>query len=155
MRIAATPTTSDEGLLGANAQRLELALISARTAATLRRMLDNVQPDGVDVAILRKAADVMSDTAEALETLAAGGTPKRKESHFGFGTMAYAVELTAPQTDADELPGYLRQVATSLAHLESEADPKIAADLLSMFSLLADIATQQAGTMGENTVTVA
>ena len=42
----ATPTSS-EGLLGPNAQRLELALISAGTAATLRRILDDIKPDSV------------------------------------------------------------------------------------------------------------
>src|SRR5437016_1141793 len=82
--VAAVPE-SREALLGPAAQRLEIGLLGARTAAVLRRVLDGVEVDDVDRAVLRSATEMLEAAADAVEFVAAGGQLKRDRRSFGFG----------------------------------------------------------------------
>lgn len=147
--VAAIPATRD-ALLGPNAQRLEIGLQCARTAAVLRRVIEGGQPDPVDVEVLESAADMMATAAEAVEVVAAGGRLTRDRAQLGFGAMALTVELAAPSdVGPGDLPRFLGDMAEALRTLKTDAEPQLAESLLPAFSLLADVATRQAGAVGE------
>lgn len=146
--VAAVPAYR-EPLLGPTSQRLEVGLLGARTAAVLRRIVDGGDPDDVDRAVLRSAADMMNSVAEAVEVVAAGGQLRRDKGSLGFGAMAFTVELAAPSVAPDDLPKFLRTMAGALETLETEPDSQLAGTVLPAFSLLADVATRQAGGVGE------
>lgn len=145
----AAATATREPLVGSGAQRLEVGLLGARTAAVLRRVIQGSALDDVDRAVLRSAAEVMATTAEAVEGVATGGRLSRDRRSLGFGAMAFTVEQAAPRVAPAELPMYLRKLAEALTALETEPNVEIAERLLPAFSGLADVATQQAGTVGE------
>ncbi len=146
--VAAVPEFR-EALLGPAAQRLEIGLLGARTAAVLRRLLDGLAVDDVDRAVLRSAVEMLENTADAVEFLAAGGELKRERTSFGFGAMALTVELAAPAVATADLPQFVRDMANDLNELINHIDVDAAGRLLPVFSLLADVATRQAGTVGE------
>lgn len=147
--VAAVPAPR-EALLGPASQRLEVGLLGARTAAVLRRIIDGLAVEDVDRTVLQDAIAMMESSADAVEVVAAGGQLKRDRQSLGFGAMAFAVELAAPPTVAPaDLPKFLRSIATKLAQLKSVADPNVANEILPAFSTLADVATRQAGTVGE------
>lgn len=147
--VAAVPAPR-EALLGPNSQRLEVGLLGARTAAVLRRIIDGLAVEEVDRTILQTATAMMESAADAVEVVEAGGQLKRDRRSLGFGAMAFAVELAAPRTVApSDLPAFLRGIAAKLSQLKSTADPNLAGEVLPAFSTLADVATRQAGTVGE------
>lgn len=148
MTMVAFPD-SRQALLGPAAQRLEIGLVGARTAAVLRRIADGVAVDEVDRTILRSATEMLQTAADAVEFVAAGGKLTRDRRTFGFGAMAFTVELAAPAIPPADLPEFLRTMATGLTHLQTESDVQAAEALLPAFSTLADVATRQAGTVGE------
>ncbi len=148
-RVAAGPAPQ-EALLGPNSQRLELGLMGARTAAVLRRIIDGLAVEDVDRTILQTATAMMDAAADAVEVVEGGGQLKRDRRSLGFGAMAYTVELAAPPTmTPSDLPSFLRNVAQRLAELQSSPSPRVAEEVLPVFSTLADVATRQAGTVGE------
>lgn len=139
-----------EALLGPNSQRLEVGLLGARTAAVLRRIIDGSTMDDVDQRVLREAISMMAAAAEAVDAVKAGGPLKRDRHSFGFGAMAFTVEFAAPQRGASgDLPGFLRGIAQRLDSLLTAPDPDAAESVLPPFSMLAEVATRQAGTVGE------
>lgn len=139
-----------EALLGPSAQRLEVGLMGARTAAVLRRIIAGLAVEDVDRTILQTATAVMESAADAVEVVDSGGQLKRDRQSLGFGAMAFTVELAAPPSVApSDLSGFLRGIATKLTQLQSSPDPKMAGEVLPAFSTLADVATRQAGTVGE------
>ena len=140
---------SREALLGPNSQRLEVGLLGARTAAVLRRIVDGLDMDDVDRAILRSAAEMMETAAEAVEVVAAGGQLRRDRQTFGFGAMAFTLELAAPAVAPSDLPDFLTKIANTLRDLRTTPDPNLANQVLPAFSTLADVATRLAGTVGE------
>jgi hypothetical protein len=140
---------SQEALLGPNAQRLEVGLLCARTAAVLRRIIDGEATDGIDIGVLNSAADMMTTAAEAIEVVAGGGRLRRDRSSLGFGAMAFAAQLAAPSTQPGDLPEALLAMANALRTLEAGADLELAQRVLPAFSMLADVATRQAGAVGE------
>lgn len=146
--VAAVPA-SREALLGPNSQRLEVALLGARTAAVLRRIIDGLDVEEVDLAVLQDAVTMMEAAAEAIKVVEAGGQLKRDRRRPGFGAMAFTVELAAPTVAASELPEFLRSIAKTLNELQSKPHPDLANQVLPAFSMLADVATRQAGTVGE------
>lgn len=148
--VAAVPT-SREALLGPASQRLEVGLLGARTAAVLRRIVEDAELDEADRAVLRSAADMLARTAEAVAAVAGsgGGQLNRDRRSFGFGAMAFTVELAAPKVAAADLPEFLREMAGRLSQLTTSRDKLAAQGLLPAFSTLADVATRQAGTVGE------
>ena len=146
--VAAVPA-SREALLGPHSQRLEVGLLGARTAAVLRRIVDKLDVEEVDRVILRSASEMMETAADAVEVVAAGGQLKRDRRSLGFGAMAFTVELAAPTVAASDVPDFLRDIAKALSSLESHPDPDLATKILPAFSVLADVATRQAGTVGE------
>lgn len=146
--VAAVPQ-SREPLLGPASQRLEIGLLGARTAAVLRRIVEGSQVDESDRLVLGTATDMLESTADAVEFIAGGGQLKRDRGVFGFGAMALTVELTAHELPPDDLPAFLRDMASALSQLQTGADAEAAARLLPTFSALADVATREAGTVGE------
>lgn len=150
MSTVANVPAPREALLGPNAQRLEVGLLGARTAAVLRRIIKGLPVEDVDRTILQTATTMMDAAAEAVEVVEAGGQLKRDRRSLGFGAMAFTVELAAPATVApSDLPDFLRGMARRLSELQSTANPKLAEEALPAFSTLADVATRQAGTVGE------
>lgn len=147
--VAAVPAPR-EALLGPNSQRLEVGLLGARTAAVLRRIIDGLAVEDVDRTILQTATAMMEAAADAVEVVEAGGQLKRDRRSLGFGAMAFAVELAAPPTMApSDLPNFLRSIAERLRELQSKPNRNLAEEVLPAFSTLADVATRQAGTVGE------
>lgn len=147
--VAAVPAPR-EALLGPGSQRLDIGLLGARTAAVLRRIVEGGQVDDVDRGILQTATRVMEAAAEAVEVVEAGGQLKRDRRSLGFGAMAFTVELAAPPTMAPaDLPDFLRSIAQKLGELQVKREPAVAEEVLPAFSTLADVATRQAGTVGE------
>jgi hypothetical protein len=146
--VAAVPS-SREALLGPNSQRLEVGLLGARTAAALRRIIEGLGIDEVDRAVLQAATTTMEAAAEAIAVIGTGGQLKRDRRSLGFGAMAFTVELAAPSVAPSELPDFLRSIAARLSELQSTPDTDLAQQLLPAFSTLADLATRQAGTVGE------
>lgn len=147
--VAAVPAPRD-ALLGPASQRLEVGLLGARTAAVLRRIIGGLAVEDVDRAVLQNAIVMMESAADAVEVVAAGGQLKRDRQSLGFGAMAFTVELAAPPSVApSDLPDFLRSIAMTLEHLQSTPDPTLADKVLPAFSTLADVATRQAGTVGE------
>lgn len=147
--VAAVPAPR-EALLGPNSQRLEVGLLGARTAAVLRRIIDGLVMEDVDRTILQTATTMMEAAADAVEVVEAGGQLKRDRRSLGFGAMAFTVELAAPATVApSDLPAFLRGIAHQLSELQSTPNAKLAEEVLPAFSMLADVATRQAGTVGE------
>ncbi len=146
--VASAPDTQ-EALLGPNAQRLEVGLMGARTAAVLRRVIEGLEVDDVDRTVLREAATMMEMVADAVEVVEAGGQLKRDRRSLGFGAMAFTVEHAAPSVAPAELPRFLSSIAQALANLETNPVPSVAEPLLPAFSVLAEVATRQAGTVGE------
>jgi hypothetical protein len=92
---------------------------------------------------------MLETAADAVEFIAAGGQLKRDRGSFGFGAMAFTVEFAAPAVPAADLPKFLRTMATGLTQLQTHSDTAAARQLLPAFSTLADVATRQAGTVGE------
>ncbi len=145
--VAAVPQ-SREPLLGPASQRLEIGLLGARTAAVLRRVVEGSPVDASDRVVLQAATDMLESTADAVEFIG-GGKPKRERGVFGFGAMALTVELTAPELTPDDLPTFLRAMANDLSRLQTDLDREAAAKLLPAFSTLANVATREAGSVGE------
>jgi hypothetical protein len=146
--VAAVPLQRD-ALLGPSAQRLELGLLGARTAAVLRRVTEGLAIDDIDRAVLRSATEMLDTTADAIESVQAGNQIKRDRTSVGFGAMAFTIELTAPTIPTADLPGFLRAMVGNLMALQTQVDSERARNLLPVFSMLADVATRQAGTAGE------
>ena len=146
--VAAVPAPR-EALLGPNSQRLEVGLLGARTAAVLRRIIDGLEVEEVDRTILQTATAMMEAAADAVEVVEAGGQLNRDRRSLGFGAMAFTVELAAPTVAPSDLPDFLRSIAARLSELQSKPDPQLAEQVLPAFSTLADVATRQAGTVGE------
>jgi hypothetical protein len=147
--VAAVPAPR-EALLGPNSQRLEVGLLGARTAAVLRRIIDGLVMEDVDRTVLQTATAMMDAAADAVEVVQAGGQLRRDRRSLGFGAMAFTVELAAPASMApSDLPDFLRGITHKLNELQSAPDPKLAEEVLPAFSMLADVATRQAGTAGE------
>jgi hypothetical protein len=146
--VAAVPAPR-EALLGPNSQRLEVGLLGARTAAVLRRIVEGEVTDEVDREVLSAAAEMMESAADAVEVVQAGGQLKPDRKTLGFGAMAFTVELTASEVAPAELNEFLRSMAQILSGLQNSPKAELARQILPAFSLLADVATRQAGTVGE------
>ncbi len=146
--VAALPQ-SREALLGPSAQRLEIGLLAARTAAVLRRVLDGTALDDIDEEILRSAAGMLKTTAHAVEIIAAGGRLKREPGGLSFGAMAFTVEHAAHEVAEADLAQFFRRLAQDVTKVRTASDAEAARRLLPPFSALAEVATQQAGTAGE------
>jgi hypothetical protein len=138
-----------EALLGPTAQKLEIGLLAARTAGVLRRIEARTDVDDVDRVILEAAAAMLANAADAIEGIAAGGQPRRARGSFGFGAMAFTVELAAAAVPESDLPSFLRDMADALNLLRHESRPDLTGQLLPAFSRLAEVATKQAGSVGE------
>jgi hypothetical protein len=149
MSTVAAVSNSREALLGPAAQRLEIGLLAARAAAVLRRVEDRLELDVADEAALDEAHDMVSAAADAVEFIGASGHPITGRKSFGFGAMAFAVELTAPTVPTDDLAEFLRRLAGDLERVRTSHDISIAHELLPAFSTLADVATREAGSVGE------
>jgi hypothetical protein len=146
--VMALPATQ-EGLLGPRAQLLEVGLVSARAAAALRRVIANANCDDVDALVLRSATDMLITAADAMDDVSTGARVRHRGNQFGFGAMAFTVEVaTQAATDAD-LSGFLRHAAESVEGLIMTPDPEVAEAVLPLFSSLADVATRQTGVVGE------
>jgi hypothetical protein len=146
--MAAVPE-SREALLGPAAQRLEIGLLGARTAAVLRRVSEGSEIDDLDRAVLHSAMEMLETAADAVDFVAAGGALKRDRRSFGFSAMAFTVELAAPAVSAADLPLFLRSMVSDLRQLQNQNNVEVAGRLLPAFSTLADVATRQAGNVGE------
>jgi hypothetical protein len=149
MTTISAVSASQEALFGPNAQRLEVSLLGARTAAVLRRIVAGNELDEYDEASLNSAIDAMSSTADAIDVVAGGGQLRRDTRTFGFGAMAFAVESAAVSLPPAEVPQFLRRLADDLRRLLNDPSPAGAALLVSTFSMLADVAMRQAGSVGE------
>lgn len=145
----ATVPVSREALLGPNSQRLEVGLLAARTAAVLRRVRDGLVIDDIDRKVLESAAEIMEAAAEAVDVVATGGQLKRDRQSLGFGAMAFTVEAAAPSVPPSDLPEFLRSISKTLRDLRTQPNPSLVDSVLPAFSLLADVATRMAGTVGE------
>jgi hypothetical protein len=141
--------SQSEPLLGVAAQNLDLGLASARTAAVLRRIIAGVTPDDIDAAVLKRAEELMSASADAADFVAAGGRLNHMRGSFGFTAVALAVESAAPSLPPADASKRLRGFATKLSSLRQTPVVADAEDVLPAFSALADIATRQAGSVGE------
>lgn len=149
MNTMTATAISRDALLGPSAQRLEVGLMAARTAAVLRRVIERLPLDHVDQEVLRAASDVMARTATAVETLVSGGQMPRDRRSLGFGAMAFTVEHAAPAVTPAKLPEYLRWIADALTRAEEDPNREAAERLLPIFSTIADEATRMSGTVGE------
>lgn len=146
--VAATPTAR-EALLGPDSQRLEVGLLGARTAAVLRRVLEGLPLDEFDRATLETSIRMLESVAEAVEGVEAGKHLTRVREGFGFGAMSFTVEFATANVARSDLPNTLRRMASDLRDIQQTSDPQIAERLLPSFSALADVATRQAGSVGE------
>lgn len=143
------PETRD-ALVGPAAQKLTVGLLAARTAGVLRRIQDGEVLDDVDGQILGAAADMLEDAATTVEAVIAGGHVGRVPGIWGFGAISFTVDVTAGRVPAElDLPGFLRDMARSLTRIALEPSADLAQYLLPAFSELAEVATQQAGSVGE------
>lgn len=142
-------SASQGGLFGSNAQRLEVSLLGARTAAVLRRVSAGSQLDRYDEISLNAAIGAMAATAAAIDVVAGGGQLRRDNQTLGFGAMAFTVESATASIPPAEVPQFLRRLAEELTALRDHPDRATADDLLPTFSVLADVAMQQAGSVGE------
>lgn len=149
MTFSTVLPTTREALLGPRAQRLEVGLLSARTAAVLRRIIAGMTIDEMDRGVIRVAQDMMSMAADAVEVVAAGGQLKRDRRSLGFGAMAFAVESATSSVSPADVPKYLRKIASSLEQVLTTGDVDLSRTVLQVFSTLADVATRQAGAVGE------
>lgn len=151
MTSAAAVPSSREALLGRSSQRLDVGLLGARTAATLRRIIEGLPVENADRLILRAASEVMASAADAIEVVEGGGGKLARGGRrsLTFGAMAFTVELAAPTVPPPQLPEFLRSMAEALSGLETDPVPRHAEVLLPVFSALADVATVQSGSVGE------
>jgi hypothetical protein len=150
MRAVAAVRSSREALLGRNSQRLDIGLLGARTAATLRRIIEGLPVEEADRSVLSTASGIMESAAEAIEVVEGGsGRLERGRRSLSFGAMAFTVELAAPTVPPPDLPEFLKEIAATLRGLESDPDAERAELLLPAFSALAEIATVQSGSVGE------
>jgi hypothetical protein len=147
-KVAALPQSS-EALLGPSAQRLDIGLLAARTAAILRRVADGAPLDEVDDQILQTASRVLESTAHAVQIVAAGGQLTREPGGLSFGAMAFTVEHAAHQVPPADVPDFFWRMAAHVTKVRTDRDVPAAKELLGLFSELARVATQQAGTVGE------
>lgn len=138
-----------EPLLGPTAQSLEFGLLSARTAAVLRRILAGAMVDEIDQSILATAAHVMATSADAVEVVNEGGRLTRDRRSLSFGAVAFAVQSAVPSESSADLPIFLRSLAENLTVLSEMPSTDIAEAALPLFSMLADLAMRRAGTVGE------
>ena len=142
-------SSPSEPLLGLAAQNLELGLMSARTAAVLRRIISGVVPDDIDRAVLQRAEEVMAASADTADVVSAGGPLSHPRGSLGFSAVALAVESAAPSLPPADVSKHLRALAETLAGLRRNAQVSDAKNVLPAFSALADIATRHAGSVGE------
>jgi hypothetical protein len=147
-KVAALPQSS-EALLGPSSQRLDIGLMAARTAAILRRVVDDATLDDVDDKILESASNMLESTAHAVEIVASGGQLRREPGGLSFGAMAFTVEHAAHEVPPADVPEFFRRMAEHLNRVRTDRDVNAAQSLLRLFSELAEVATQQAGTVGE------
>ena len=147
--VRASMSAPEEALFGPNAQRLEVSLLGARTAAVLRRIVGGSALDEYDLVSLNATIDAMSATAEAIEIVAGGRQLRTGRRTLGFGAIALAVESSASSVPPADVPRFLRDLADGLRQIIDQPAEQAARALLPTFSLLADVAMRQAGSVGE------
>ena len=154
MATMAAPAESREALIGPAAQRLDLGLQAARSAAALRRAAAG-DSDDVDRLVLGDAETMLRAGADVVEFVESGQhLDAPQESSYGFGSVAFTVEVAAPAVASDALGKHLRGLADELhgvvEHAHGAHEPgDVPIALINFFSVLADVATRQAGTVGE------
>ena len=151
--VAALPG-STEPLLGLPGQRLNIGLLGARTAAALRRNGRREVVDDTDREVLGSAVGLLRAAVEAAEFISSGGTIGSAPSVTGFGSVTFAVTMAAAVDDAHEATAKLRRLLDGLEKEQNGNLSSIHDDLVTFFSLLAEIATRDAGSSGETNLSL-
>lgn len=143
---------SSHDLLGNDAGFVDLAVLSSRATASLRRVQQGHNLDSRDLSTLESLASLMVQAAHAVEFFATHGTSGRQPTSALASQVDAAIDTIQDVSGTGDFADFLERVASQL-RAAREGDSSAATDrLIEILRSLSDSALRETGRVGEHTV---
>lgn len=138
---------------GARSEAARVGLLTARAAAALRRGQAGAPLGDSDDRTFDEIRSLLVDISQALQFVSSNGTVGHSPSNLCAVELAIETAETQSQP-SDRLADVLEQVVRDLDEFRSDPKSSASTPLLVFMNALSSVATREAGSVGETTVTL-
>lgn len=141
---------TDVPLMGLRSEYVNISMLSARTAAALRRIQDGKQLDDCDKRAISSSSTLLRSTASDIQNAGESLSSTAPSYSYRFNSVAVTLEATGVRRQTGECVSQLRKLADQLSEaLAHEASDEIDT-LIGIFSKLSRKTAGYGGSAGDS-----